>query len=219
MEQNNMSDMNTEILITLLQRSAKPLDNEPQYENEGLCCFCGNRKRGVLAERYLPKTFSRFQDLELTGEIICAKCLPVYKDHRFRNRHWVASTAGVRFLQKPEIHEILRNPPCPPWALYITESHKKHGWIRGIYWITHNTSQFRVIHEDSLVSGTSAQFISLLDICAALRSLKIPKKALAKALQPLYLNRVMDAGIWDKYVETLPYVGTALHHVCLYITD
>lgn len=195
-----------------------PIMSYPKLK--GICCFCAHEKKGYAANKVLAKEFTQYQALELYGTIICDDCCKLYKTRAIRNKHWIVTSSSLQFLQRSQIKEILLNPPSGPWAIYITESHKRHGWIRGLATVNHSKTNFTIIHEDFLCDATLSKVTLLIDHIESLLKHGLSKTQIRGNGSPMTYNKLMEhESSYLSYYKIKPYQTTPLFQVILYIVS
>jgi hypothetical protein len=93
------------------------------------CALCAQ----PFADRPLKvsEAFTNWDRLREPGsKLACPACAACLATPKLRWGSWVATTAGVRYLDRPAISEALFAPPEPPFVLYVTTSFKKHGFFK-----------------------------------------------------------------------------------------
>jgi len=90
------------------------------------------------------------------GSCICPMCWFVYKTQRFRQSMWVASLAGTRFFKHGDARAILLDPPDPPFAIYLTRTWKKQGWLLLMNRVNLDRDRFLVAEDERLIAVSRA---------------------------------------------------------------
>lgn len=96
-------------------------------EKTGTCCICQEKtKKGH------PKKFSAnftATDQTSTGDVICEHCILLKENsNELRRTMWTLTEDKFQPFKRPELPEILENPPDKPYYLYLTRTYKKTGW-------------------------------------------------------------------------------------------
>lgn len=95
----------------------------------GRCVVCGRLHAAGFAPDFSEK-FTSYQFLQAFEDgCLCAACYEMLTNPQWRRSHWVACATGVRWLKREEVRQLLDCPPEPPFALYTTNTFKKHGWL------------------------------------------------------------------------------------------
>ena len=208
-------------LSSLLSPHISEIKTTKAHQCEGLCAFCAlqNTKGYKAVELFKElKLFTRYSDLELYGDVVCFECFKVFRYQKVRSRHWVVTAKKWQLLQREDILAILLHPPEDPWALYLTESHKKHGWIRGMYAINYDNSNIQLIHEDFVLQTSLLEIKALADIIQRLLDGGYSKTQIRGKWSAMALNRLMETPLFSAYLELEQYCDTNLLHVILYIS-
>ncbi len=190
-------------------------------KDKGICAFCANLKSGYNAIGVMRdlKLFTRYGDMELYGGTICFDCFKVFRNQKVRYRHWLATLSKWQFLKREEILSVLLNPPAEPWAIYITESHKKHGWIRGMYAINYsNNSNIRIIHEEFILETTINEISKISKIVQQLLDEGFSKKQIKGEWTPTSLNKLMGSHLYTVYLELNDYKDTNILYIIVYLS-
>ncbi len=67
-------------------------------------------------------------------------------DTRYRKNHWVLTDSGVKFLDKDELKEVLKNPP-PGSLVYVRASGRKLSFARALRFRS-SAGFVALVHED-----------------------------------------------------------------------
>lgn len=164
--------------------------------HHGTCYVCGRQTEHGWAEAP-SDNFTAWSQI-YRGTVMCERCRPIFKDRRFRQRSWVATTTGVQFAD-PEhrtlLWDTLREPPDPPFCVYVTAGGQKQGWIslgiypstsRDRYWVGTDWTDRPILIERAWVHDQAP----LLD---RMRERKTPKQVL--------LDGQFSSGSWDRAIR------------------
>lgn len=120
---------------------------------EGRCVVCGRVGRGFPAR--FPESFTAYAWLQ-GGSIICSKCKAMLENQDLRRRSWVAFFENgkpvVRFLSRNQVLNVLLNPPNPPFAIYVTRTGKKQGYLQLANRVSFSRNIFYVAFDDLLIN-------------------------------------------------------------------
>lgn len=115
----------------------------------GKCIFCGfHTENGNKID--VSDNFMAWPLLQ-EGNCICEYCYSLVRNQDHRRKSWVANPNGIQFLQRLETLDVLLNPPDPPFAIYITKTGKKQGFIHLINRINYSRRWFYIAFDDSLI--------------------------------------------------------------------
>lgn len=190
-------------------------------KKQGICTFCAQDRMGYDGIEMMGelKFFTRYQDMELYGGLVCYDCYNVLRCQKTRSRHWIASKNEWQFLKREEIIPVILGYPNPPWALYVTESHKKHGWIRGMYAINYgNNSSINIIHEEFILETTISEIERMSGLVKELLDAGFTKGQIKGNWSPTSLNKIMEKGLYHVYLEVKQFQDTPFLHVVTYLS-
>lgn len=113
-------------LSTMYTKATK---QEPSPGKEqGTCCICHQQTRQGHKKR-LGTTFTT-TDQTSRGDVICPYCMTLKKDsNKLRRTMWILTEDKFHPFKRPELPQILKEPPDKPYYLYLTRTYKKIGWI------------------------------------------------------------------------------------------
>lgn len=135
---------NTEII-------AQHLDVECGAE-KGCCCVCGkNTECGFKTQKFIKAARFTNWDLlcDINSNVICEHCAACMKEPKLRRSSFVASSAGIVYMQKNDIEKVifnLKNYVENEFVVCITRSFKKHNSFRAR--VNFDTNKFYIREED-----------------------------------------------------------------------
>ncbi len=138
---------NTTTIITLGDLLALSQQTR-RGSTHGKCICCqrivddGHEPRRVFSGNFLG--WNRLY----AGDCICSSCSLLFRDE-MRKHSWVAWSGGLEFFKNDEAHNILFNPPEPPFFVYIAKMGHKQAWLSCIYRVAGSRSKYFFAHEDS----------------------------------------------------------------------
>ncbi len=142
----------------------------------GTCIVCGtSTRKGHRID--FSSNFTAWSML-WDGDCICEYCYTLCRDQQYRRRSWVATKQGIRFLQKSEILEVLLNPPEPPFAIYITRTGKKQGFLQLVNRLSYSREHYFIAFDDALVFVNRGELEEMVEIAKKARALKFTKAEL-----------------------------------------
>jgi len=93
------------------------------------CALCGQPFASELFK--VSDTFTNWDRLRSpASELACPACAACLAMPSLRRGSWVAHDGRAEMLPRERLHEVLFQPPEPPFAIYITSSFKKHGFFK-----------------------------------------------------------------------------------------
>jgi len=170
-------------LKTYLVEHAAPLTHLiPSPHKGGLkgkCAFCFcETEQGFSLEESVSKAFTDFSELH-GSQVVCPHCYYFLKEPKFRRSCWVIYNNTVVFLKKNEVVKYIEDPPEPPYAIYVTKTFKKHGWIRMMYRGVNYSRESMVVGFDTeLVWFNRSQFLELLSLVRSAVEKRVSKQRL-----------------------------------------
>jgi len=143
---------------------------------KGRCVLCTEE-----TEEGLKVDFSSsFQSWNVLyeGNCLCPHCYELARNQDYRRRSWVATASGVRHYKREELFEILKNPPTPPFGIYITRTGQKQGFLQLIMKTATNRDNFHVAFENDILLIDRKRFIEMSALVERVRERKITKREL-----------------------------------------
>jgi hypothetical protein len=165
----------------------------------GECAFCTEKTRGVFADSILRKTFLQFPELA-RGNILCPQCQAIYEDQSLRKKHWFAwhsldhQDTLFQYIDRSEIKDLLlTNLKKGYWAMYVTESHKLGGWIKGFRTVNASTENFQIITDEFILSLNRMRLKELCEKTEMLLNFGLTKSAIRSGeLSPMQVQKLLD---------------------------
>lgn len=107
---------------------AREITPEPG-ELTGTCCICTTETSNGHPVK-LPTTFMSWTHFQDTADpVLCQYCQHMLKERKYRSSSWLVQNGSFTFVKAVGVRAVLDDIPEPPWALYATQSYKKHGWL------------------------------------------------------------------------------------------
>ena len=172
-------------------------------DRAGRCVACGMDTTSATPAQ-LPNTFTTAYKL-YAGSVLCPHCAPLFKERSLRNRSWVASQTEFRYIQRNEWRAALIEPPEPPFAIYLTLSGQKYGYLPLIRRISTNRDRYWLATDwqESPLLIHRAQLAELIPIAQQLRARGVPKTQLLTAqFSPTTVAKAIKEG-WDAMLGTI----------------
>jgi CRISPR type IV-associated protein Csf1 len=143
----------------------------------GQCVACGFRSdkgnKIDFSDNFLG--WNQFQ----SGSILCEYCYTLCRSSQdYRRRSWVLSRDGIRFIRREEIIGCILEPPEPPFAIYLTETGQKQGFLSLISRPNFSRTRYILAFDDKLVNVEAGQARKFHDIISKARDMKFTKTEL-----------------------------------------
>jgi CRISPR type IV-associated protein Csf1 len=176
----------------------------------GKCVVCG-----YPTEHGHPLDFSdNFTSWSLLeqGDCICEYCYSLVRKQEYRRKSWIATLNGVRFLQRTEILPTMCNPPDPPFAMYITKSGKKQGFLHLINRVNYSKDRYVIAFDNEQIWVNLATLCEMVDIAKQARKLGFSKSDLRKPSVKRWehrelcqkIERFSKNPLWEVVVYAIP---------------
>lgn len=183
----------------------------------GTCCVCGKPTqtgfKRPFSEKFVGYAYLHF------GNCLCPHCYAFFKDQTFRLKSWVATSQDVMFLTREACLQTLLDPPTPPFAIYLTQSMQRQGWLGGLHCVNYDRDKFYLLTDFAgqvLIARKEAEQINTL--IQTLRTKKISKEQLLSGKFKMYTyQKALEEG-WQNLLEAVrPYIKTPLWEVIVYV--
>jgi len=161
-------------------------------ELEGRCafCFCETSK-GFPLKKSVSEAFTDYSELH-GSQVVCPHCYYFLKEPKFRKSCWAISQNTAVFLKKSEVVKYIEGPPQPPYAVYVTKTFKKHGWIRMMFrGVNYSRERIVVGYDTELVWFPRTWFLEVLELVRTAVAKGVSKKRLySRTLTPRDLEKI-----------------------------
>ena len=181
----------------------------------GNCIFCGlHTDYGHPVK--LKTNFTGYPYLQ-AGEVICPFCYELYNNEEYRKNMWLVTEERFRVFKRVEAKEILLSHSPVPFAIYLTKTWKKQGWITLMNRVNYNTKKFFVGFDYDVVLVEREKLTEYFDLISELLEKKISKTELATGqLKVRSLEKIdIDITLKDKITML---AGNKLWELCLFIS-
>ena len=130
---------------------------------------------------------------------------------------WFVTEHEFKFFKRTEAKQILLNDLEVPFAIYLTKTWKKQGWIRLMDKLNYSSDTFFVGFDYDIVLVERKKLNEYFSLLSKLLAKKIPKSELATGeLKPKSLEKIdMDTDLLAR-IRFLS--GDKLWSLCLYIS-
>jgi CRISPR type IV-associated protein Csf1 len=130
------------------------------------------------------------------GNLICEYCYPLCRESQeYRRKSWVISGIGVSFLKKEEVLNLVLNPPKPPFAMYVTKTGKKQGFLQLVNRVNYSRENYVLAFDDELINVSVVKAKKFCKLIEEARKKGFTKKEL---LNSPSTNRWKDRGLCEK---------------------
>jgi len=159
------------------------------------------------------------------GNVVCEYCAGMLKHKPFRTRSWVATTAGVEFIESGDgrlrLREVLLDPPEPPFAIYITRNHQRQGWLTLMRYVSLSRERFYVGNDwlDAPAYIVRAEFAGLLAEAEPLLQRKVPRSVLLgeSSPSPALVKKALLEGWMREFRSAMERAGDPAWEVAVYV--
>jgi hypothetical protein len=181
----------------------------------GNCIFCGQyTDQGYYAK--LKANFTGYPYLQ-AGEVICPFCYEMYNNEEYRKNMWIATNEEFRFFKRAEAKEILLSTLLTPFAIYLTKTWKKQGWITLMNKINYDTKNFFVGFDYDVILVERKKLIEYLSLISELLEKKISKTELATGQLKVRSFEKIDMDLeLQRRIAML--AGDKLWELCLFVS-
>lgn len=111
----------------------------------GKCVLCGDNTSNGF-ELDFSDTFVGYSFFS-SGSVLCPFCYAFFKNEDFRKKNFLYTNGEIVFYKKNELMNFLKNPPEPPFYIYLTKSKLKKGWLGKLHYISYSKSRFYLIYD------------------------------------------------------------------------
>jgi hypothetical protein len=138
------------------------------------CVFCGRSE--ATAPVQFTDTYTAYQFLQ-SGSKACERCANMLGDSKFRRRNFVVKDDTFIAVESPL--DFLDAPSAePPFVLYLTRQHRKHGWVLAVQNPVLNLDRFVLIVDEDKLVFERTRYEELRRFSESLFERKVPKKAM-----------------------------------------
>lgn len=164
--------MSPEYLIRITE-----LLHKTEGKEKGKCIACGfdsdKGHKPDFSANFL--SWNIFQE----GNILCEYCYTLCRSSQdYRRRSWTLSKKGIEFLKKENFTETILNPPEPPFAIYLTETGQKQGFLHLINRPNHSKKKYILAFDDKIINVDLSEANRFNQLISKARELKFTKTEL-----------------------------------------
>lgn len=155
------------------------------------------------------------------GNCMCPACWAFFDDPRLRRKSWVATAAGISYLTREGVREILINPPDPPWYSYLAKAGKKQGWLAAIHKVNYTREHYWISCEwqGAPLWVRLEEVVAWSALIEALREVKVSKgELLSGQFGAKTYERAIIGGYRELLTEARRQARKPLWEVLVYVT-
>lgn len=189
-------------------------------EVSGRCTLCGASTDTGYNMPFSEK-FTQYSTL-YDGDCVCQYCYAFLKEQGFRRRSWVATESTVVFLKRSELMHYLLTPPNPPFAIYITQSGQRMGWLSNIRAVSYSQQRFYILTDfvDTVFVNDIKAVHVRAKLVTQLRERKVPKGQLRTGEYSMSTYKKAMNGGWENLLDIArEYAGEQLWEVLVYVAE
>ena len=176
---------------------------------EGTCVICGYyTKYGHKVK--LSDNFTMWSLLQ-EGNCICEYCYELLKNQDYRRKSWIATTNGVKFIKRHDVLPFMLKPEVP-FAMYITRTGKKQGFLHIVNRVNYSREHYFVAFDDELIYVNRGILVNMVDVATEARKLGFRKMDLIDPATRMWKYR-------DLCNEIVKYKGNPLWRLVVYAVD
>ncbi|MHA1910409.1 MAG: hypothetical protein ACTSYA_01825 [Candidatus Kariarchaeaceae archaeon] len=191
-------------------------------EFSGRCVFCGLSSSVGFSLKRIKNSFTAFSHLHV-GEIICPECLTLYEDPSFRRRSFFVTRKSFEFLKRGKkskgdlrtVWEVLVSLNTLtqkelPFALWITESYKKHGWLTMTHNLNYSTKRAQITFEETTLFWVPELAFEMREVADKLLKCVYKKNLLQGHYLPSQQNKILENDLWSEYQKAKNWATNSL---------
>lgn len=138
------------------------------------CVFCGSSDATEVLK--FTDTYTAYQFLQ-SGNKACKRCAEMYGDSKFRRYNFVLKDSRFILLEIPL--DFLDAPTVePPFVLYLTRQHRKHGWVLAVQNPVLNLEKFMLVVDEDKLFFERERYEEFRSFSECLFERKVPKKVM-----------------------------------------
>lgn len=163
---------------------------------KGHCMLCGRETNKGLEADFSAKFTS--WNLFKAGECLCPNCYELSRNQAYRRSMWIACKEGITFFKKDQMLQHLLDPPDPPFAMYLTKTWKKQGFLKLINKVNYSKNSFFIALDSEIIHVVMNNFTEMLKLAKGLREKGISKKELRSGKFHVYRYEDLDLEVIEK---------------------
>jgi len=198
--------------ITLSELICNARDINPDVGDIlGNCIFCGRYTYAGFPAK-LKENFTAYEYLQ-SGEVLCPQCYHMYNENEYRKSMWYVTQDTFQKIKRDNVKSLLLSPPEPPFAIYLTKTYKKQGWISLMNRVNFNRNSF-ILGFDYDVITVTPKIHEYNDAIEKLVEQKVTKQELLTGHFKPHRYDKIDHGIIRTVQKN---IGNPLWEVCIWM--
>jgi len=211
-----------------LKTAAVPAPNNRQVEYQDIefgevadkhCWLCGGETDGLgLPKKKVIKP--TFMDIPLAAQAsnsICPGCIFCLSRRELRNYSILANEGNMLHPSRPEIRELLLNPPDPPFVLCIAASGQK--WVHIRSEIAYTRDNFPVQLEETRVNVNVEEFREVLGVIEQLYTEFSKAEIESGEYNPIRINKFGIGRFEDLEEKARGWRGSRLFSLAIFVAQ
>ncbi|MFW9872930.1 MAG: hypothetical protein ACFFG0_07500 [Candidatus Thorarchaeota archaeon] len=142
----------------------------------GDCVLCGRTTENGNKIDFSSK-FTNWNLLQ-SGNCLCPNCYELSRNQTYRRKMWYVNREDIIFFKKEDILNVLLKPPKPPFAIYVTKTWKKQGFLKLINKVNLSSNRFFLGYDMKVILIVLKKFKEMVLIAKELRKKNITKTEL-----------------------------------------
>lgn len=180
----------------------------------GKCTLCAR----TVADGYPIKFGENFMSYQYLqgGAVICPPCRHMLTTPEYRRHSWLLTGQEFRTLKRLDVLQLLLDPPQPPFAICLTRSGKKHGWIPLMFKVSWSRDIFFVGLDESVLTVRREEFARLHSLAKSFIDAGVFKSEIISGqLHPRSYERAIKAGLNPGDLK--PYSRSPIMELVMYV--
>lgn len=158
-----------------------------------------------------------------SGDVLCPDCAATLNWRDVRMFSWLAAPDGVRFEGRGDrgwLWDVFAAPPDPPYAVYVTKSGQKQGWISGVRQIaTAQSIPVMTDWTDRPVMLRQSDWDAMAPLILSLRERGLSRNALNGAMTPSQWRAAIREGYDGEVRRAHQYIGDPRWEVLVHVSN
>lgn len=200
-------------------RQVEYSDIETESVPDEYCWLCGGETngRGLPKKKVIKPTFMDIPLAAQASDSVCAGCCFCISRREMRNYSILATIEHMIHPTRPEIRELLLNPPDPPFVLCIAVSGQK--WVHIRSEIAYTRDNFPVQLEETRVNVNVATFKEVLEVVEELYTEFSKVEIESGEYNPIRINKFGLARFEELEEKARKWRGTRLFSLALFVAQ
>jgi len=214
------------LTIPRLLAQAKMIEPISGEKHHGRCYICMETVDELVdIKRVVSGNFTGFQHLK-AGHGLCVFCAGALKEATVRKTNWVVSPARFKAFKFNEFRDVLTEALArnEPFAIFVTKSFKKHGWIVNPFAINTPSNEgsinrFVVIFEEDVARFTPRSYEKITGLVDALMPFFGKKRLETLETNSSIIETLVEVGAIQHYYEAKKFAGNPAWELVVKCTD